>query len=242
MLDLLNNTNKVYTKQLGMLVFFSIPFLISLLVPLFSPAPTYAALGGSFLRSGSLPEMKLMDWAVVAVAVIVSLFLLSLALVAINLVVKATRTSTKVGTEALRNLGKYTFVVFCLFLAIKVVEMVILYAALQFGANEFVVFLFGFVASLGLFYAAPAVVLEEKKPVPAFVASYVHIARKPLHFIGWLVLAFIVLAIITEVTYAVIDAAMTRQIVVALISSLIVLPYLLILQAQTYLMKYTIIR
>jgi hypothetical protein len=242
MLGLLNNTNKVYTKQLGMLVFFSIPFLFSLLVPLFSPAPTYAALGGSFLRSGSLPEMKPMDWAVVAVAVIVSLFLLSLALVAINLVVKAARTSTKVGTEALRNLGKYTFVVFCLFLAIKVVEMVVLYAALQFGANEFVVFLFGFVASLGLFYAAPAVVLEEKKPVPAFVASYAHIVRKPLHFIGWLVLAFIVLAIITEATYAVIDTAMTRQIVVALISSLIVLPYLLILQAQTYLMKYTIIQ
>ena len=242
MLDLLNNTTRTYTRQLGMLIFFSIPFLVSLIIPLFSPAPTYVALGGYFLRSGSLPDITPTEWVVVGVAVLVSLYLLSLALVAINLVVKATRTKTKVGTEALRNLGKYSMTVFALFLAVKIVETLILYAVIQNGATEFVVYVFAFLTSLGLFYVAPAVVLEEKKPVPAFASSYAHVARKPLHFLAWLILAFLVLAIITVATYAVIDAPMTRQLIIALISSLLVMPFLLILQAQMYLMKYTILQ
>ena len=242
MFDLLNNTVKTYKRQLGLLIFFSIPFLVSLLIPLFSPAPTYVALGGYFLRSGSLPNITPTEWVVVAVAVVVSLYLLSLALVAINLIVKATRTKTRVGTEALKNLGKYSLTVFALFFAVKIVETLVLYAAIQNGATEFIVYIFGFITSLGLFYVAPAVVLEEKKPIPAFATSYAHIVRKPLHFVAWLVLAFVVLAIVTVATYAVVDAPMTRQLVIALISSLVIMPFLLILQAQMYLTKYTILQ
>lgn len=242
MFELFGNTWKVYTRHLGMVLFFSIPFLISLLIPLFSPAPTYAALGGYFLRSGSLPEMTLADWIVVAIALVVSLYLLSFALVAINLVVKATRTRTKVGTEALRNIGKYTFVIFCLFLAVKIIETGILWLTLERGAAELFVSVFVLVAWLGLFYATPAVVLEEKKPVKAFAASYAHIVRKPDLFIVWLVVAFVAVAVVTALTYELIGTALWRQVVVALVNSLLVLPFLLILQAQMYLTKYTIIK
>lgn len=242
MFELFANTWKVYTRQWGMVLFFSLPFLISLILPLFSPAPTYAALGGYFMRSGSLPEMTLMNWIVVAVALVVSLYLLSFALVAINLVVKATRTRTRVGTEALRNIEKYTFVVFCLFLAVKIVETGILYLTIERGATELFVYIFGLVASLGLFYAAPAVVLEEKKPAKAFAASYAHIIRRPDLFVVWLVVAFVALVVVTALTYALVETALWRQVVVALINSLLVLPFLLILQAQMYLTKYTIVK
>lgn len=242
MLELFANTWKTYSRHVGMMLYFAIPFLISLAIPLLSPAPTYAALGGYFLRSGSLPAMSIIDWAIIAIELVISIYLLALALVVINLIVKATRTRTRVGAEALRNIGKYSFVVFCLFLAVKIIETGILWLSLERGVTEWIVYLFGFLASLGLFYAAPAVVLEEKKPAKAFAASYSHIVRKPDLFILWLVIAFISLAIVTGITYALIETPGWRQIAVALINSIIVLPLLLILQAHMYLTKYTILK
>jgi hypothetical protein len=245
MMDLLAHTLKVYAKNLGMVLFFSIPLIIALLLPLFSVAPTYSALGGYFLRSGSMPQMTAMDLLVIGVASIFSLFLLSLAMVAINLVVKSMKARTRISSEVIKSLGKYTLVIFSLFLAMKIIETGILVLAISNDMTELPVYIFSFLASLGLFFAAPAVVLEEKKPIPALIASYKHIMRKPLHLIAWLVLAFVMVAVVMQLSYTLLDMfAVSRfitQLIVVLINSLIVLPLLIIFSAEIYLTKYTIL-
>lgn len=245
MLDLLAHTLKVYAKNIGMVVFFSIPFIIALLLPLYSAAPTYSALGGYFLRSGSMPQLTTMDMVIIAVASLFSLLLLSLAMVAINLVVKSMKAHTKVSTEVVRNLGKYTLVVFSLFLAMKIIETGILVCTVTNDFSELPVYIFSFIASLGLFFAAPAVVLEEKKPVPALISSYKHIMKKPLHLVAWLVIAFLMAAAVMFLSYALLDMlAISRfvtQLIVVLINSLIVLPLLIIFAAEIYISKYTIL-
>ena len=245
MMKLLAHTLKVYTKNVGMVLFFSIPLIVALLLPLFSVAPTYSALGGYFLRSGSMPQMTTTDLLVVGIASIFSLLLLSLAMVAINLVVKSMKSNTNVSIQMIKNLGKYTLVVFSLFLAMKIIETGILVLAISNDVTELPVYIFSFLASLGLFFAAPAVVLEEKKPVPALIASYKHIMRKPLHLVTWLVLALVMVAVVMQLSYTLLDMfAVSRfitQLIVVLINSLVVLPLLIIFSAEIYLTKYTIL-
>jgi len=147
-MDLLAHTLKVYTKNIGMVIFFSIPFIIALLLPLYSAAPTYSALGGYFLRSGSMPQLTIEDMVIIVLASLFSLLLLSLAMVALNLVVKSMKARTKVSTEVVRNLGKYTLVVFSLFLAMKIIETGILVFTVANDLSELPVYIFSFIASL----------------------------------------------------------------------------------------------
>jgi hypothetical protein len=241
MLGLLLDTLRIYRKHISMVLFFSLTFLISLGIQIVSPAPVYLALGGYFLRTGSLPTLSLYQTISVFLFSAVSLFFLSIALVSITLIVKVTKTRTKIGMEAIRNLGNYTIAVFSLFLIVKVIETLIILFSVQYALDELYAIIFTFVASLGLFYSTPAIVLEERKPVQAFLSSYNHIVRKPLHFIAWIVLAFLLLGIVTHVVYTAISEVTIRQILVVLINALLILPLLIIFMAEIYLTKYTII-
>lgn len=242
MFDVVRNAVHTYTKYTTMILFFSIAFIIALFMPAFSPAPVFSALGGYFLRSGSIPELSTTDMVVVVLVSAVSLALLSLALVAVNLTVKASRTKTKVSAEAMRKLGSYTTTVFMIFAVVKIIETLLLALTASSGLPELPVFLFGFLASLGLFYVTPAVVLEEKKPAPAFISSYRHIIRKPVHFIMWLVIAFVLLAIVSTLSMALSADTAMRQGFTIVVNSLFILPFLVVLQAHMYIAKYTIVR
>jgi hypothetical protein len=144
-----------------------------------------------------------------------------------------------------KNLGKYSLVVFSLFLAMKIIETGILVFTISNSMSELPVYIFSFIASLGLFFAAPAVVLEEKKPVPALISSLKHIIKKPLHFIVWLVLAFVMAAAVMQISYSLLDilhvSRNITQFIIVLVNSLIVLPLLIIFSAEIYLTKYTIL-
>lgn len=244
MIDILKNAIESYTKNIGMILFFSIPFLLSLvlLLPPFSPAPVFTALGGYFLRSGSIPEMTMMDFITIIFSAGISLLFISLAAVAVTLVVKASRTRTRVSAEAMRNLGRYTLTVFGIFVGIKVLEFLLLSYLLSINMNELPALLVNFIVSLGLFYIAPAVVLEEKKPVPALVSSFNHIARRPLNFIMWLLVAFIMIYVFSSLSFMMFSDPMMRQGFIILMNSAIVLPFLVVLQAHLYLSKYTIVK
>ncbi|MCS7109803.1 MAG: hypothetical protein NZ903_03335 [Candidatus Micrarchaeota archaeon] len=244
MMDVLRNSIETYTKNIGMILFFSIPFLLSLvlLLPPFSPAPVFSALGAYFLRSGSIPEMTPFDILIIVLSAGISLFFISLAAVAVTLVVKSSRTRTKVSAEAMRNLGSYTIMVFAIFAAIKIIEFLFLSYLLSLNADEFPALIVNFIFSFGLFYIAPAVVLEEKKPVPALISSFNHIARMPINFIFWLLVAFVLIYVFSSFSFMMFSDPMMRQGFIILMNSAIVLPFLVVLQAHLYLSKYTIVR
>jgi len=244
MFEILKDSIESYVRNVGLILFFSIPFIISLvlLLPPFSPAPVFSALGGYFLRSGSIPEMTNLDLLVIVLSSGLSLLFISLATVAVTLVVKSSKTRTRVSAEAMRNLGKYTFQVFMIFIAFKILEVILLSYLVSIGTNELPVYIFSFLFSLALFYIAPAVVLEEKKPIPAMVSSLKHIARRPINFVVWLIIAFILLYIFASLSFLMFVDPMLRQGFIILVNSLFILPFLVVLQAHLYISKYTIIK
>ena len=57
-----------YLNRLGLIVIFSCLSYVAFLIPVLVPAPTYLALGGVFLRTGSLPEFSILDIIITVIA------------------------------------------------------------------------------------------------------------------------------------------------------------------------------
>ena len=71
-MDVIKYAAEAYTNNIKMLLFFSLPFLLAFLIPVFSPMPTYAAVGGTFLRTGSMyMDLTSFDIALIALTFLI---------------------------------------------------------------------------------------------------------------------------------------------------------------------------
>src|SRR5271157_674130 len=84
-----------YMKRLGLIVLFSIPFVFAFLIPLLVPAPTYFAIGGVFLRTGSIPDLTVTDLLITAIGYALAVFLIADSIVNINIIIRSKRTVTE---------------------------------------------------------------------------------------------------------------------------------------------------
>src|SRR3989344_3474050 len=108
------HTIDAYTRNFSQLLLFSVPFLVVL--PLSLMLPNFAALGGIFLRFGSISrDIALLELLLVVVAFCVSLLLFSFGLVAINMIVKTERTLKTIGFYEFEKIEMYTFKLFAVF-------------------------------------------------------------------------------------------------------------------------------
>jgi len=96
---------RFYLERLRLILLFSIPFIAAFLIPVLVPAPTYLALGGVFLRTGSFPELGILGLFVAIAGYAVALFLIADTIVNINLVVRSKRTLTQIKSEVLAPLA-----------------------------------------------------------------------------------------------------------------------------------------
>jgi len=119
-----------FMKNLGILVLFSVAFLLGLLMPLLASTPTYSAMGGVHLRFMSIPTMGWIDALAIGVAFLLSNYLVAFGLVAVNLIVKRERTAINLTTEVIKAISRYTFSIFLVFVLLFIIN-----TALQFAAR-----------------------------------------------------------------------------------------------------------
>jgi hypothetical protein len=104
--------------------------------------------------------------------------------------------------------------------------------------------LFSFLISLVLFYVPAAIVIDELRPTEAMRMSLYMIKNKFVLFLLWLILGFVILTVL-DVAFVFLATSFklnwTRYVMLVL-NSLIVMPFLVILQTQMYLTKYTILK
>lgn len=110
-----------YRKRLGLIVIFSIPFILAFLIPALVPAPTYVSLGGVFLRIGSIPEFSVVDLAITAIAYALAVFVISDTIVNINIIVRSKRTLTSIKHEVMQAVGSYAMRIFYIYTMVTVV-------------------------------------------------------------------------------------------------------------------------
>lgn len=249
--EVIDYSIEAFRKNAKLVVFFSVPFLLAFAIPLLSPMPTYVSIGATFLRTGSMfVDLTYFDIGLIFVSSLASLFLISFAIVSINLLIKSQRTMTNIRTEVIEGIEKYTMTIFLLYSIAVVLSLVVLLVSYEYQVEGLTTPLFSFLVSLTLFYVPAATVIDELRPTEAIRMSLYMIKNKFLLFALWLILGFIMLSVIDELFIlimplvgALLPIPVTwGRYIVLVINSMIILPFLVILQTQMYLTKYTILK
>ncbi len=234
------NSVTSYLKNWKIIAFSFVPFILALLIPYFT-LPGYIALGGSFLRTGSLPKVGPLDVAIALLSFGASLFLISFAIVAVNIAVRSQRTGTNIRTEVLEGIEKYTLVIFAFYVIAEVLSLVAFLVGLEFNMERTLGPAIQFILFTSLFYVPAALVIDNARPVRALQASVSRLFKTWKFFIVWMAFAIFVLSVPELVLLQLLPHSLAELLMLA-VNSVIVLPFLVVLQTQGFLAKYTIIR
>lgn len=225
-----------YSGRTSLIFLFSIPFFFAFLIPLLLPSPTYLALGGVFVRGGSIPSMSLFDWALTSLSYLVAIFIIADSMVNISLIIKAKRTLTNIPYEIANAMGKYATKVF---LALIIFTLLLSAIFLLLYENPFQGILYpvlSFAVSMLFFFSVPAIVIDERDTMNSLRASFRVVASKPLFVVLWLAIAFALILLSGIVAYLLPKFA--TQYAMMLFNSIVILPFLLVLSSQMYMEKY----
>ncbi|MGC8538299.1 MAG: hypothetical protein ACP5MK_00305 [Candidatus Micrarchaeia archaeon] len=233
---------RTYADNIKLVLLFSIPFVISFLIPVFVSLPTFVSVGGIFLRSASIfINLNLYSIAVIVISIFISLLFLSFAYVAINLIVKARRTRTKNTRAMLARIEVYTGKVFVLFLVYTFIIALVNLLGYYVHMSSILTPIVGFFAFLPLFFAPSAITIDNKGIWRALVDSTKLLVKAPQYFVEWIVLLVVILSLVDLASVALGGTALSGY-VSLVISTLFVLPYFVIFQAEAYMYRFPLLR
>lgn len=248
--SLFSHSLKAYFSNFRLISFFSMPFVISLLVfSFFFPLPNYVSLGGIFLRFGSIQhDLQLVDFAVTAAAFLASLFLFSFALAAVNILIRSQRTLNRLTEYEVERVEHATFKLFTLLLAafllilvfnLLVADMTVSSAGKQAAIGPVLGSLFALVVSLAVLFAPQAVAVDDVPLQHAASASFKTIARQFGLFVFFIAFSALLLTV-NAWAFQQFDSGWSRLLSAA-VNGMVLLPFLEVLKTQIYLSKYTLL-
>ncbi len=233
---------ETYAENIKLVLLFSIPFVIAFAIPLLAPVPTYITMGSTFLRTAStFVNINMFNLAVIVVSVFFSLLFLSLAFVAISFIVKAKRTYGKITRAMIESIENYTgkvFLIFIIYSAILIIVNIVSYPTGYAGAITSIV---GFVMFVFIFYAPSAIVIDNKKVFRAIKDSARLVFREPQYLIIWLLLGIVVLTV-SDLFFIIVFGTVYSRYIMLIFSSLFLLPYFVIFQAEAYMKRFPILK
>ncbi len=230
-----------YLNRLGLIVIFSIPFIVAFLIPVLVSAPTYMALGGVFLRTGSLPELSILDVIFTVVAYAIAMFVIADTIVNINIVVRSKRTLTAITHEVLGAFGSYALRIFVIYTIILLALFITQVLTYDHPLQSWIYPIVALVISFFMFFVPPAVVIDNLDVPSAVGTSFEMAIKNPQFVLIWALVAFLGLTVV-EIIGDLIFPSPFSSYFVLLANSLLILPFLTVLQTQMYMEKYPLAR
>ena len=238
--NILSYSLGAYAKNIKLISVFSIPALLAFLIPTMVDTPVFAALGGSFPLTGSIPYLTSGDFGVIIAMLLLALYLISFAIVNINLVIKSQRTQTNIKNEVMKGITGYTLNVFLLFLLGTIALIIIQLLTFEMGTQAWLSPILSLLVWLPLFYAPAGLVIDEFRPFRAAQKSLFMVFSKLPYFLLWLAISFVLLSLL-DVIFLNILPHKIGSLAALVVNSLVLMPFLIVLQTQIYLSKYTIL-
>ncbi|MEM4366509.1 MAG: hypothetical protein QW035_00015 [Candidatus Anstonellales archaeon] len=237
MLYYLKDALYTFKKHLPAIMLLSVPGLLSLFIIYLLPAPTYIALGSAFLRTGSIGNLTSADSALIILFYLVSLFIISDVVVNINIVIKEEKTLTKIKESIIEGFGRYAIWVFLIYSVLILFSLLVQLITIDLPYHSFLYPLFTLFASVLLFFVPPAIVIDDLSPIRAISESVKMLSRKLHLLVLWIGTAFIALSAVELMLFAILPSSIS-PIVILLVNSLLLFPYLIVLQSHLYMAKY----
>ncbi len=235
---------EAYRGNARLISFFSIPLLIAF--PLLLLLPNYTALGGVFLRLGSLgADVSISEIVYLLVVLLISLLLFSFGIVSVNSVIRSQRTLSKIKHADLERMEEQTFRLFGLllivFLAVFGFNLLLYNAQVDEKIRVILNSLFGFAASLLVLFAPQAIVIDGARIEHALHLSSSVLSRKPASVVAFLAFGAL-LVLLNGLVFTSLQGVYSYSTVVGFaFNSLFIIPFLEVLKAQIYLSKYSLI-
>lgn len=237
---LLSLTCKSYAKNTNLILFFAIPALFAFVIPVLVGTPTYNALGGIFLRTGSIPDLSEFGLGVMVVALLASLYLVSFAIVNINIVVKSQRTNTSIKTEVFRGITTYTVNVFWIFLVAQMLLLIVQLLTFGMPGQSIIAPIASLAIAIPVLFAPAALVIDGLRPFRALEKS-IEITLTKIHYVAlWGVISIAALSLVDGLALFLLPQGIGTWIAVVL-NALLLMPFSVVMLAQIYMSKYTII-
>jgi hypothetical protein len=242
MTNVLEHSVEFYVKHIGLLLLFSIPFIIAFLIPVLAPFPTFNDAGAIFLRLASIStNLTTFSTAVIVFSILFSLLFLSFAIVAINVLVKHSRTSTKIGKEVIRGLETYTAKVFGVLLLYTIIIALVSIAAYFYNISAAIPAIIGILITPFFFYAPAAIVIDERSTYRAIQQSTVLFVKKLQYPVLWIVVAIVLISVFDLLFIAVGGTTVSRYLILVF-NSLFIMPFLIVLQSQSYMKRFPLLK
>jgi len=235
---------EVYREKINLAIIFSIPFIIAFAIPLIAPLPTYISAGAIFLRSASVfanGNINFIGLAVITLSTIFSLLFLSFAFVLISILVKSKRTHSSVGLRVFRNIESNISKVFVIFLMYAIILIIANVVGFALGISALLTAVVGFFLFALIFYAPSAVVVDDKRILRALQDSARLVVHEPQYFIIWLILITVIVSLLDFACIVLFGNIWSRYIALIL-SSLFIVPYFVIFQAEAYMDRFRLLR
>ncbi len=234
---LLKHSWESYSSNFALISLFALPFLV--VFPISLLLPNYIALGGTFLRFGSIQhDLSLLDVFMMISLVVVSLFLFSLVLVVINMLIKSQRTLLKLSYYERSLMKRHTLNLFLLLIIVLTITLaaeLFLYSLnLHLILGAFISFLIG----LLILFAPQAITIDELGPVNAIKKNLEIIRSKSSFMIFFFLLAIFLLSLNTFIFKLIEPLFPYSPYFAVAVNAVIVMPYLEVLKTHIYLSKY----
>ncbi len=238
--SLLAHAWEVYTRNFWLIVLMAVPGLFGLAIPLLVGTPSFVALGGAYLRTNSIPDLTPLSSGLMVLSLIVSLFLMSFAIVNINLVIKSQRTLTQIGNEVAKSATTTTLSVFWIFLMASISLLIIQLLTYEYGLQSVLAPLLSLAIGLAILFVPTAMVIDDVRPYRALQRSINTVLSKSPLVLLWLLVAFVSLVAVDAVFLFVLPHPFASWLVL-IVNSVLIHPYLIVLLGQIYISKYTIL-
>jgi O-antigen/teichoic acid export membrane protein len=229
---------ETYRKNYDAAILFAMPLLLSILLVIIYPYPTFTSLGGIFLRMVTIEDLGIFGIAMTVAILLGSILLLGTTISAISLIVKEERVNHKIRyslfIEAIKD---YTITISVFYLLLFLLLEGIQLAVFMLGVDSIVYSLLSLAISYALFFAPFAMVIDDY-PIPRGIAAGIdHLKTKPLDPLKW----FVGIMAINLVVMAVFGLFMDyyiAKILTAIVNGLVLLPFMIVYGAHMYVDKY----
>jgi hypothetical protein len=242
MTNVLVYSKDTYLKHIGHLLLFSISFIIALLIPVFAAFPTYNDIGAIFVRTASIfVNINALSSAIIVASTMFSLLFLSFAIVAINIIVKHSRTHVRIKKDVLDGLEKYTsrvFVVLLIYLLLVTAANLITY---HYKSSGIITAVVGLILIPFFFYAPSAIVIDDRRIWRSMRSSATFFVKRFDYFLLWLVLSILLLTLF-DFIFITISGTLLSRYAMLVFDSLFILPFLVVLQSECYMKRFAMLK
>jgi hypothetical protein len=230
-----------YLKRLGLIIIFSAPFLLAYIVTVLVQAPTYLAIGGVFLRTGSSSELSILDIIITSLAYALSMFIMGDTVVNINIIIRSKRTLTSIKHEVLAAMGTYAMRIFYISTLFLLVMFILQLLTYDNPLQSWIYPLAMLVLSSLLFFVPPAVVIDNSDTPTAIRRSARMAVQNPHFVLLWTALLLLAVSCV-KLGSDLLFSSPFSGLFTLLVNLLVILPFFIVLQTQMYMEKYPLAR